>query len=48
LYGLAGQFKTNGDARAWRATLEYLIARYPNSRFAGMARQDLAEKGGEK
>jgi hypothetical protein len=47
LYGLARQFKTKGDDRAWRATLEYLIARYPNSRFAGMARTDL-EQGGEK
>ena len=48
LYGLAGQFKTRGDERAWRTTLEYLIARYPNSRFAGMAESDLAEQGGKK
>jgi hypothetical protein len=47
LYGLAGQFKAKGDDKAWRTTLEYLIARYPNSRFAGMAKDDL-DKAGEK
>ena len=41
LYGLAEQFKSKGDRAAWRATLEYLVARYPNSRFAAMARNDL-------
>ena len=41
LYDLAGQFKSKGDEGAWRSTLEYLVARYPNSRFAGMAREDL-------
>jgi outer membrane protein assembly factor BamD (BamD/ComL family) len=49
LYDLAGQFKAKGDEKAWRTTLEYLIARYPNSRFAEMARVDLGEakpKGG--
>jgi hypothetical protein len=43
LYGLAGEFKAKGDADAWRVTLEYLVAKYPNSRFAGMAREDLAK-----
>jgi outer membrane protein assembly factor BamD (BamD/ComL family) len=43
LYGLAGRFKSQGDERAWQTTLEYLIARYPNSRFAAMARDDLAK-----
>jgi hypothetical protein len=43
LYGLAGEFKAKGDADAWRVTLEYLVARYPNSRFAGMARDDLSK-----
>ena len=42
LYGLARQFKAKGDEAAWRATLEYLVARYPNSRFAPRAREDLA------
>jgi len=41
LYGLAQQFKAKGNDEAWRQTLEYLVARYPNSRFAEMARQDL-------
>jgi hypothetical protein len=43
LYGLAQQFKAKGDEAAWRATLDYLIARYPNSRFAVTARHDLEE-----
>jgi hypothetical protein len=43
LYGLAQQFKAKGDDSAWRATLDYLIARYPNSRFAAMARTDLEQ-----
>jgi outer membrane protein assembly factor BamD (BamD/ComL family) len=47
LYGLATQFKAKGDTKAWRTTLEYLIARYPNSRFAEMARLDLAEPSPE-
>ncbi|MBK7582341.1 MAG: hypothetical protein IPI67_19310 [Myxococcales bacterium] len=42
LYGLAQQFKAKGDAAAWRSTLEYLVARYPNSRHAVMAKEDLA------
>ncbi len=44
LYGLAGQFKAKGDEKAWRSTLEYLVAHYPNSRFAVMARDDLSKK----
>ncbi|MBK8995904.1 MAG: hypothetical protein IPM35_09180 [Myxococcales bacterium] len=42
LYGLAEQFKAKGDEAAWRSTLEYLVARYPNSRHAKMAKDDLA------
>jgi len=41
LYGLAEQFKAKGEDKAWRQTLEYLVVRYPNSRFAEMARDDL-------
>lgn len=41
LYGLAESFRESGDERAWRATLEYLVARYPSSRFAVTARADL-------
>lgn len=46
LFGLAQQFKARGETQAWRDTLEYLVARYPNSRFAKMAKSDLAEGGG--
>lgn len=46
LYGLAGKFKAEGREAAWRSTLEHLIARYPNSRFAVMARDDLEAGSG--
>jgi TolA-binding protein len=46
LYKLAEQFKASGDERAWRRTLEYLIARYPSSRFAAAARDDLERTQG--
>jgi len=42
LYGLAKQFRAKGDEEAWKATLEYLITRYPNSRFSIRAKADLA------
>jgi hypothetical protein len=41
LYGLAQEFKARGDADGWRRTLEYLRRRYPNSRFAVRAKNDL-------
>lgn len=41
LYQLAEKFKDEGDDRAWRATLEYLVKQYPASRFAKRAEQDL-------
>lgn len=43
LYQLAEEFKKGGDDAAWRETLQYLIARYPASRFAEAAQRDLAE-----
>ena len=43
LYRLAEEFQTKGDEAAWRSTLEHLIRRYPSSRFAVMAKSDLAE-----
>jgi hypothetical protein len=43
LYGLAKRFRAEGDEHAYRATLQYLVERYPNSRFARMAKSDLAE-----
>lgn len=41
LYELAERFKKEGNSSAWRTTLEQLIERYPNSRFAVRARDDL-------
>lgn len=45
LYGLAEEFRARGDEEAYRATLEYLVARYPSSRFAKAAQMDLEELG---
>ncbi|KYF79527.1 hypothetical protein BE20_49080 [Sorangium cellulosum] len=45
LYGLAERFKANGDRRAQADTLRFLVERYPSSRFARMARQDLEALG---
>lgn len=41
LYGLAAQFAERGDKAAQLQTLRYIVARYPKSRFAVMARDDL-------
>jgi hypothetical protein len=41
LYALAGRFKQQGNDEAWQKTLEYIVERYPNSREAVMARDDL-------
>lgn len=46
LYGLAVKFRENGDEAAWRATLEYLVVRYPSSRFATTAQAELDARGG--
>jgi outer membrane protein assembly factor BamD (BamD/ComL family) len=43
LYGLAQEFRQAGNLEAWRRTLEFLIERYPSSRFAVMAKQELAD-----
>jgi len=45
LYDLAEKFRKNGDRDAWRDTLLHLIDRYPGSRFAVAAKQDLADAG---
>ena len=47
LYGLAQEFKTQGDVNGWRRTLEYLKRRYPNSRFAVRAKNDLEREGAD-
>jgi hypothetical protein len=46
LYDLAARFKKQGDRRAQRETLKYLVERYPNSRFAVRARDELRGDGG--
>lgn len=45
VYRLAQEFQTSGDHEAWRRTLTYLIERYPSSRFAVQAKQDLENAG---
>lgn len=45
LYGLANDFHAKGDERARGETLRYLLQRYPTSRFAVMAREDLERMG---
>lgn len=44
LYGLAEDFRAKGDEEARRVTLEYLVERYPSSRFAASARADLESR----
>jgi len=41
LYELAERFREQGDENGRRKTLEFLIERYPNSRFAVRAKSDL-------
>lgn len=42
LYRLSEHFQKRGDEKARVETLEYLIDRYPNSRFAVRAKNELA------
>lgn len=41
LYNLAERFHGKGDEAARRQTLDFLIERYPASRFASAAKDDL-------
>jgi outer membrane protein assembly factor BamD (BamD/ComL family) len=43
LYTLAEKFKAEGNLPARAETLRFLVARYPESRFAQAAKLDLAE-----
>ncbi len=43
LYTLAEKFKAEGNAPARTETLRFLVARYPESRFAAAARADLGQ-----
>lgn len=45
IYALAGRLHEMGDERAYRATLAFLVERYPASRWAESARLDLEEDG---
>jgi hypothetical protein len=42
LYRLAGELRAQGNVQGWRHTLAYLIKRYPSSRYARMAKEELA------
>jgi hypothetical protein len=42
LYELAEKFKVEGNAPAQQRTLRYLLEKFPASRFAETAKQDLA------
>lgn len=46
LYALAQKFRAEGQIESARATLKYLVDRYPSSRYAGAARDELAALGG--
>lgn len=41
LHELAERFRAEGNEAARRETLEFLLERYPNSRYARQARQEL-------
>lgn len=47
LFGLAEQFREQGDVEARKSTLRYIVKRYPSSRFAARAERDLDELGVE-
>ena len=42
LYRLAAEFHRAGNERGRRSTLEFLVRRYPTSRWAVMAREELS------
>ncbi|MBI5499869.1 MAG: hypothetical protein HY907_06475 [Deltaproteobacteria bacterium] len=41
-YLLAQRLLAQGDVGGWRSALEYVIERFPDSRYAARARDDLA------
>ncbi len=45
LFGLAEQFREQGNVDARKSTLRYIVKRYPSSRFAERAKRDLEELG---
>jgi hypothetical protein len=46
LWRLAQKFREVHDVAAERETLQYLVERYPASRWVGQAREELAHLGG--
>jgi hypothetical protein len=46
LYDLAQDFKAKGDDKSYRETLQFLVKRYPSSRRAVKAREDLGADAG--
>jgi hypothetical protein len=45
LYALAQKFKAEKNDKAARETLQYLVERYPSSRHAAAAKEELAGDG---
>lgn len=45
LWALAEDFKAKGNQEAYTSTLRFLIARYPSSRRAAKAREELEHAG---
>jgi hypothetical protein len=45
LFGLAEQFREQGNVESRKSTLLYIVKRYPSSRFAARAVQDLEALG---
>ena len=43
LWGLAADFRAKGDEASARQTLQYLVERYPSSRYATSAKEQLAQ-----
>jgi TolA-binding protein len=41
LWGLSEKFRAEGNVSAQRATLAYLVERYPSHRFAVVAKEEL-------
>ena len=46
LWGLAERFKGSHDEAGEKRTIEYLVERYPASRWVGPAREELGKLGG--
>jgi TolA-binding protein len=45
LYQLATEMRARGNIQGWRDTLAYLVKRYPASRYARIAKDELAADG---